>query len=48
MLAEFDGEGAHQADHTVLGGDVVTGVRIGLQAADRAGEDDRAAVAAGQ
>ena len=44
--AEFDGEGPHQADHTVFGGDVVAGVRVGLQAADRAGQDDRAAAAA--
>ena len=47
MLAEFDGEGAHQADHAVLGGDVVTGVGVGLQTADRAGHDDRSAVSTG-
>ncbi len=47
VLAEFDGEGAHQADHAVLGGDVVTGVRVGLEAPDRTGQNDRAALALG-
>ena len=46
LRAEFDRERPHQANHTVFGGHVVTGVRVGLQAADRAGEDDRAAAAA--
>ena len=40
---KFDGEGAHQADHAVLGRDVVAGVRVGLQPAHRAGQDDRSA-----
>src|SRR5262249_1741611 len=36
------------AHHTVFGGDVVAGVRVSLQTADRTGQDDRAAATAGQ
>src|SRR6476619_1852928 len=43
---EFNAERPHQAHHTVFGGDVVAGMRVGLQAADRAGQDDRTATAA--
>jgi hypothetical protein len=38
---ERDGERPHQSDDTVLGGDVVIDVRIGSEAANRAGQDDR-------
>src|SRR5690606_16721108 len=48
VLSQLDREGAHQPDHPVLGGDVVAGVRVGLQPADGAGEDDRPAAAAGE
>ena len=44
VLPEFDGEGTHQTDDAVLGGDVVAGVWIGLEAADGAGQDDRPAL----
>ena len=44
VLPEFDGEGTHQADDTVFGGDVVSGVRVSLESADRAGHDDRSAL----
>ena len=48
VLTKFDGEGAHQTDHAVLGGDVVARVRICLQPADRTGEDDRTALRPGR
>ena len=44
--AEFDREGPHQADDAVFGGHVVTAVRVGLQTADRAGQNDRPAATA--
>src|SRR5690349_10239048 len=47
VLPQLDSEGPHQSDHAVLGCDVVTGVRVRLQSAYRAGEHDRAALTAG-
>src|SRR6516162_1107168 len=48
LLPQLNREGTHQADDAVLGGDVVAGVRVRLESADRAGQDDRPAAATGQ
>src|SRR5689334_1408975 len=46
LCTELDGERPHQTDHAVFGGHIVAGVRVGLQAAHRTGQNDRAAAAA--
>src|SRR5262249_43287975 len=38
VLAQLDGEAAHQPHHAVFGGDVMAGVRHGLVRPDRAGQ----------
>ena len=46
VLPQLDCEGAHDAHDAVLGRDVAAAVRVGLEPADRAGQDDRTAFAA--
>ena len=46
VLPQLDCEGPHEAHDAVLGGNVVTAMRVGLQPAHRAGQDDRPAFAA--
>src|SRR3954454_2359183 len=48
VLPKLDGEGAHQTHHAMLGGNVMTGVWVGLEPSNRTGQHDRTTATTGE